>query len=60
MKQYYIMFGVGKVKYLLNFHDGESKHPDGSPFWGVQCFSNKKKLTSRVKQMEAAGYTAKR
>lgn len=32
MKKYYIMYGVGKAKYVVNFHDGEKKHKDGASF----------------------------
>lgn len=59
MKQYYIMYNVGSTKYLLNFHDGESTNRDGSPFWRCQCFSNKKKLAARIKEMEGEGYSKK-
>lgn len=57
MKQYYVMYNVGKVRYFLSFHDGKSTHRDGSPFWGCQCFRNKKKLAARIKELEGEGYT---
>ena len=59
MKQYYIMCNVGAVRYLLNIYDGMSKHGDGSPFWDIQCFNNKKALAARVKQLESEGYARK-
>ncbi len=55
-KNYYIMQNVGKARYLLNDHDGVSTHKDGSPFYGCEIFSNKKKLAARVKELRAQGY----
>lgn len=48
MKQYNITYNVGKVKYLVSFHDGEKKHKDGSNFYDIACFSNKNKLNKFV------------
>ena len=56
MKQYNITYGVGKVKYLVNFHDGEKKHKDGSNFYDAACFSNKKKLNKFVAGLLKKGY----
>lgn len=50
------MYGVGTAKYLLCFHDGEKTHADGSPFFDVNIFRNKRKLTARVKELEGQGY----
>jgi len=43
-KVYYIQYGVGKAKYLVSFHDGVQKHKDGSNFYGIRIFHNKKDL----------------
>lgn len=59
-KTYYIAHNVGRVKYLLCFHDGISGCKDGSPAYGIACFSNKAKLTERIKQLEAEGYFRER
>ena len=59
MKQYEIIYNVGKVKYFLSYHDGKSTNRDGSPFWGCECFQNKKKLENRIKEMRSEGYTEK-
>ena len=40
-KKYYTMFGVGKAKYLINYFDGHY-NKDGSEFYGVKIFSNKR------------------
>lgn len=55
-KNYYIMFNVGKAKYVLNTHNGIDTHKDGSPFYGCEIFSNKKKLISRIKELQKQGY----
>jgi len=36
--------GVGKAKYTISYHDGKQKHKDGSDFFGIQIFKNKKDL----------------
>lgn len=48
---------VGKVKYLISFHNGEKKHGDGSPFFDVQTFSSKRKADSFMKELKSKGYT---
>ena len=48
MKKYNIMYGVGKAKYVVNFHDGEKKHKDGSEFYDIQIFKNMKDLKIRI------------
>lgn len=50
------MFNVGRVKYLVNYHNGEKKHKDGSPFYDIKCFRNKKKLNAFTKELDAQGY----
>jgi len=55
-KKYYIMHNVGKVKYLINFHDGQKTHQDGSDFYDIGCFSNKRKLAQFEKQLINNGY----
>lgn len=35
------MFGVGKAKYLVNYYTGK-KHEDGSEFYDVRIFKNKR------------------
>ena len=59
MKTFYVTHNVGKVKYLLSYHDGITAHKDGSPFFGVRCFNNKKKLHSYIKILKSEGYSEK-
>lgn len=56
-KVYYFQYNVGKSKYVLNYHDGEKKHPDGSNFYDIFLTNNKKKLVAKVKELQAQGYT---
>ena len=49
MKRYYLMSNVGKAKYVVNYHNGESTHRDGSPFYDIALFSNKKKANAFIK-----------
>ena len=59
MKLYHTMYNVGTVKYLLNFHDGIKTHIDGGAFYDINCFSNKKKLNAKIKELELLGYKEK-
>lgn len=56
MKIFRIQYNIGKVKYAVSYHDGVKKHGDGSEFWDLKTFRNKKKLASFVKELEAQGY----
>tara|TARA_R110002094_G_scaffold157781_1_gene144021 strand:- start:9947 stop:10123 length:177 start_codon:yes stop_codon:yes gene_type:complete len=58
MKTYNEMQNVGMAKYLVNFHDGEKTHNDGSPFFDCRIFKNKKKKDSFIKQLISEGYSA--
>ena len=60
MKRFYVMYNVGKVKYLVNFHNGESKHNDGSDFFGIAIFKNKKKLSQFIADLRSNGYAETR
>ena len=56
MKIYNIMHGIGKAKYLINYHDGIKTHDDGSPFYNVAIFKNKKKLNKFLNNLNDSGY----
>lgn len=57
MKTFYIQHNIGKVKYVVSFHNGVDKHKDGSPFFGINCISNKKKLKQFTDELKKDGYT---
>jgi hypothetical protein len=48
--------GIGTAKYLVSFHDGVKTHKDGSPFFDVRIFKNKKALALFVKSLKQSGY----
>lgn len=56
MKRYNIMHNVGMAKYVVNFHDGVKTHRDGSEFFDIAIFSNKKKMNDFIKDLQANGY----
>ena len=60
MKMYYVMYNVGKAKYLLNTHNGIDRHKDGSLFYGCEIFKNKKKLQARINELKGEGYVERR
>ena len=53
---YNVMYGIGRAKYVINTHDGISTHPDGSPAYGIDTFSNKKKMEAYIKSLKKKGY----
>lgn len=44
MKNYYIIYNVGKSKYIVNYHNGIKFYIDNSPFYNIAIFNNKKKM----------------
>lgn len=56
VKQFNIRHNIGKAKYVVNFHDGEKKHRDGSEFFDIAIFSNKKKMGIFVNSLKSSGY----
>jgi len=59
MKKYYLLDNVGTVKYTVNYHDGVKTHRDGSKFYDIALFSNKKKRDRFVSGLEKEGYRPK-
>jgi hypothetical protein len=59
MKTYHLMYNVGKVKYLVNFHNGISKHKDGGNFFDIKSFKNKLKLNKFINDLINSGYIEK-
>ena len=56
---FYIQKNIGRSKYVLNYHDGIQTHKDNSPFFGIEIFSNIKKLNNRIKELRLLGYQEK-
>ena len=55
-KRYYQKDGIGKAKYTISYHDGKKKHKDGSDFFDIQIFRNKKDLAKFVNSLHKGGY----
>lgn len=53
------MFNVGKAKYLISYHDGIKKYSDGSAFYDIKSFKNKREFNEFVKNLEKKGYIYK-
>lgn len=49
MKDYKIQYNIGKCKYVVSFYDGIKKHDDGSDFWDIKIFNNKKDMNKFLK-----------
>ena len=52
------MQNVGNAKYVVNYHDGIKTHADGSPFFDIALFSNKRKKNKFVRGLCQQGYKA--
>ena len=58
-KTYYTMYNVGKSKYVIKCNNGFDEHQDGSQFFDVSIFSNKKKFEAKIKELKQQGYVSK-
>jgi hypothetical protein len=56
-KTFYEMERVGSTRYTVSHHDGVQTHPDGSPFFGIALFSNKRKKERFVRDLRQKGYS---
>lgn len=56
MKTFYIMYNVGRSRYVVNFHNGHKAHNDGSPFFDIEILKSKKALTKFVDDLLSVGY----
>ena len=57
MKKYYVQYNIGKVKYLVNYHNGKETHKDGSEFYNIQAFRNKENMNDFITDLKKEGYT---
>ena len=55
-KRYYEKHGIGKAKYTVSFHDGKKTHKDGSDFYDMKIFKNKKDLANFITDLGKKGY----
>jgi hypothetical protein len=56
MKRFHIKYNVGKTKYLVSYHNGEKKHKDGSDFFDIAIFKNKKIMNTFINNLKKEGY----
>jgi hypothetical protein len=56
-KEFYTNYGIGKAKYVVNFHNGIKKHKDGSSFYDIKIFNNKKDMEKFTNSLLKRGYT---
>lgn len=56
-RTYYEQQNIGKCRYVVNYCTGESFHDDGSLFFDIHIFTNKRAKNAFVKQLVSDGYT---
>lgn len=56
VKDFYTQYGIGRAKYLVNYHDGIMTNKDGSKFYGIKIFKNKKLLKVFIDNLIGNGY----
>lgn len=55
-KDYRLQMNIGKAKYVVNYCDGVKTHKDGSRFYDIRIFKNKKKTEAFMKELSDKGY----
>jgi hypothetical protein len=56
-KVYKEQHGIGKAKYTVSKHDGKQTNKDGSPFYDIAIFKNKKDLKAYIDKLTKEGYS---
>jgi len=57
---YYEQHNVGTAKYSVSYHDGVQTHKDGSPFYDLKIFRNRKLKEAFLRGLRARGYESER
>jgi hypothetical protein len=55
-KLYKLYYNIGKSKYVVSYYDGIKKHNDGSRFYDMAIFKNKRKLKQFIKELDSQQY----
>lgn len=55
--KYRIWHNIGRAKYVVDFHNGQKMYKDGSDFWDIAIFSNKKAFDKYIMNLKRAGYS---
>lgn len=58
LKHYYLQHGLGKAKYIVNYTDGIKRHRDGSVFYDIAIFRNKKEMEGFIRELKRDGYVS--
>ena len=54
-KNFYQQNNIGRARYVISYYNGK-KHPDGSDFYDIEIFSNKKDLEAFRTKLLTEGY----
>lgn len=52
MKIYSVQNNIGKARHIVNFYDGIKTHADGSRFFNMRIFTNKRASDKFVNQLK--------
>ena len=52
---FYQQDNIGLAKYVISYYNGK-KHPDGSDFYDIEIFSNKRDLEAFRQKLLTQGY----
>jgi hypothetical protein len=55
-KTYNVQYNVGKVKYLVNYHNGIKLHTDNSKFYDIQIYKSKVLFNNFIELLNKEGY----
>lgn len=55
-KEYFLLEGVGKSKYVVNYHDGVKTHKDGSEFYDIKIFKSRPDAEAFMNELSRKGY----
>jgi prolyl-tRNA synthetase len=55
-KKYKEQDNIGGAKYTVSYHDGKNKHDDGSDFYDIRIFHNKKERDDFISDLKNQGY----
>ncbi len=56
IKMFNTQYNVGKAKYIVNYHDGIKKNEDGSNFFDMKIFKNKKDFSAFINKLKNDNY----
>jgi hypothetical protein len=56
MKTFKILHNIGRCRLLVSFHDGETFHRDGSPFFDVRIVRGQRALNKFLRLLQSQGY----